>query len=112
MRTRIPTAYLSPLLPLAFTFGTGNVWEVVTSGGLTKDRAFLKAKCRLRRGKEYSPSFQIEKNADETDSGILKHAPGTRIALRISRPCWEVDAWIVRCPLRALPLSLKGNSTA
>ena len=78
MRTRIPTAYLSPHLPLAFTFGTGNVWEVVTSGGLTKDRAFLKAKCRLRRGKECSPSFQIEKNADDTDIGILKTCPGDK----------------------------------
>ena len=78
MRTAIPTAYLSPLLPLAFTFGAGNVREVAASGGSTKDRAFLKAKRKLRRGKECSPSFQIEKNADETDIGVLKTCPGDK----------------------------------
>ncbi len=35
----------------------------------------LEAAHKLRRGKECSPSFQIEKNADEIDYGILKTCP-------------------------------------
>ena len=64
------------LISSTFAFGAANiVREVAASGGSTKDHASIKAARTLRRGKECSPSFQIEKNADEIDNGILKTCP-------------------------------------
>jgi hypothetical protein len=73
----IPATSFASLFSLTFAFGAANVREVAAaaSGGSTKDHASLEAARKLRRGKECSPSFQIEKNADEIDYGILNACP-------------------------------------
>jgi len=65
------------LISSTFAFGAAKiVREVAASGGSTKDHTSIKVARKLRRrGKECSPSFQIEKNADEIDNGILKKCP-------------------------------------
>ena len=71
-----PVTSFASLFSSTFTLGAANiVREVAASGGSTKDHASIKAARKLRRGKECSPSFQIEKNADEIDNGILKTCP-------------------------------------
>ena len=73
MRTKtIPATSFASLFPFTFAFGAATVREVAASGGSTEDHASIKAARTLRRGKECSPSFQIKKNADEIDYGILK----------------------------------------
>jgi hypothetical protein len=70
------------LLSSTFTFSTAKfVREVAASGGSTNDLASIKAARKLRRGKECSPSFQIEKNADEIDNGILKTCPENKVCI-------------------------------
>ena len=57
------------LFPIQFAFGAVTVGEVAASGGSTKDHASVKA------AQECSPSFQIEKNANKIDYGILQTCP-------------------------------------
>ena len=73
----IPATSFASLFSLTFAFGAANVREVAAaaSGGSTEDHASLKVARKLRRGKECSPSFQIEKNEDKIDDGILKTCP-------------------------------------
>ena len=71
-----PATSFASLFSSTFAFGAANiVREVAASGGSTKDHESIKAARKLRRGKECSPSFQVEKNADEIDNGILKTCP-------------------------------------
>ena len=71
----IPATSFASLFSLTFAFGAANVREVAASGGSTEDHASLKVARKLRRGKECSPSFQIKKNEDKIDDGILKTCP-------------------------------------
>ena len=75
-----PATSVASLFSFTFAFGAVNIVREVAaaaSGGSTKEHASIsiKAARKLRRGKECSPSFQIEKNADEIDDGILKTCP-------------------------------------
>ena len=75
MPINIPANCFAFLFPLEFAFGAATIGEVAASGGSTKNHVSIKVACKLRRGNECSPSFQIKKNTNKIDYSILQTCP-------------------------------------